>query len=181
MPQKDKSDKNKENASQEEKTEDFKKIISQIEKEKQEYFSGWQREKADFINYQNKEDERLNDLMVFQRIDFFKKILPIIDNLNRAEKAIDLEKKQDQNIKGLLMIKLQLEQFLKDQGLEQLDRLNKKFDPALDEVIEIKEDENKDPGTVVEEVEKGYSFKNQLIRPAKVKIIKENNISSLDS
>jgi molecular chaperone GrpE len=180
MPKKDKNITNEED-SLKEPAEDFKKIISQIEKEKQEYFSGWQREKADFINYKNKEGERLNDLLIFQKIDFFKKILPIIDNLNRAEKAIDSEKKQDQNIKGLLMIKIQLEQFLKDQGLEALERLNKKFDPAFDEVIEAVEIEDNLPGTIIEEFEKGYCFNNQLIRPAKVKIIKENNISSLDS
>lgn len=151
---------------------DLKDLLNQMEKEKQEYFNGWQREKADFINYKNQQTERTGDLIESLQQEFFQNLLPIVDNFNRAEKAIAEDKKQDQNIKGLLMIKNQLEGILKEQGLEELERVNKKFDPSLDEVVEIIEDQSHDPEIIIEELEKGYCFKGKLIRPAKVKITK---------
>ncbi|MFA5013038.1 MAG: nucleotide exchange factor GrpE [Candidatus Paceibacterota bacterium] len=152
--------------------EGLKKLLEQSEAEKKEYFAGWQREKADFINYKNKELERLEKFSDLEKENFFLKILPILDNLNRAEKAIPEESKQDQNIKGLLMIKNQLENVLKTEGLIELDCLGKKFDPNMAEAMELIEDSEQEPGTVIEELEKGYCFNNKIIRPAKVKIIK---------
>jgi len=55
--------------------------------------------------------------------------LPVLDNFNRAAKAINGEKQQDQNIKGLLMIKNQLEDVLKEKGIEPLQRLGKNLIP----------------------------------------------------
>lgn len=170
---KEKKDTQEEAVTDEDLISDLKDLLDETEKEKQEYFNGWQREKADFINYKNKEFERLGNTIENIKQDFILEILPIIDNLNRAENAIAPEKKQDQNIKGLLMIKNQLEQVLKDEGLEELERLNKKFDPSLDEVVEIVDvEKDKEPELVVEEVEKGYRFRDKIIRPAKVKITK---------
>lgn len=145
-------------------------LFAQLEKEKQQYFNGWQREKADFINYKNKEIDRFNDLSEALKQDFVLKLLPVLDNFSLAEKAINGDKQQDQNIKGLLMIKFQLESALKEQGLELLTRLGKKFDPSLDEVVEVVESEEVKPDTVVEEVQRGYCLNGKLLRPAKVKI-----------
>ncbi|MFA5087220.1 MAG: nucleotide exchange factor GrpE [Candidatus Paceibacterota bacterium] len=170
---KEDKDKEEEIISDEDLISDLKDLLDKTEKEKQDYFNGWQREKADFINYKNKEFERLGNIIENIKQDFILEILPIVDNLNRAENAIAPDKKQDQNIKGLLMIKNQLEQVLNDEGLEKLERLNKRFDPSLDEVVEVVDaQKDKEPELVVEEVEKGYRFRNKIIRPAKVKISK---------
>jgi molecular chaperone GrpE len=151
----------------------LKELLERSENEKKEYLSGWQREKADAINYKAKEAERMGEIVSFSKLDIFLRILPIIDNLNLAEKAIPQDKKADNNIKGLLMIKRQLEEVLEELGLQELDRLNKKFDPSVDEVIEVVEaGDEVAPETVIEEISKGYSFNGKLIRPAKVKISK---------
>jgi molecular chaperone GrpE len=150
---------------------DLKELLDRSEKEKKDYLNGWQRERADFINYKNKEAERIKELLFSEKEDYFLKILPIIDNFNLAEESIEKDKKQDQNIKGLLMIKNQLEAVLKDQGFEELDRLNKKFNPAWDEVVETVTDSKIETQTIIEVVQKGYCFKNKLLRPAKVKIV----------
>jgi molecular chaperone GrpE len=152
--------------------EGLKELLAMSEKEKKEYFNGWQREKADFINYKNKESERSGELVSFLRSEIFLDILPIMDNFNLAERAIPQDKKADNNVKGLLMIKNQLEEVLKEQGLEEIDCLGKKFDPNFAEAVEIVDDPDAESGKVVEEVEKGYSFKGMVLRPAKVKIAK---------
>lgn len=150
---------------------DLKELLDRSEKEKKDYLNGWQRERADFINYKNKEAERIKELLFSEKEDYFLKILPIIDNFNLAEESIAKDKQEDQNIKGLLMIKSQFEAVLKDQGLEELDRLNQKFDPAWDEVVETVNDPKIETQTIIEVIQKGYCFKNKLLRPAKVKIV----------
>lgn len=171
-PKKKKEDEINERVEQEGLTGDSSEMLAQLAKEKQQYFNGWQREKADFINYKNKEIERLENLSEALKQDFILKLLPVLDNFSRAEKAINGDKQQDQNIKGLLMIKSQLENALREQGLEPLVRVGKKFDPNLDEVAEVMEDGEGEPDTIVEEVQKGYCLNGKLLRPAKVKIFK---------
>jgi molecular chaperone GrpE len=149
--------------------EEISKLLEDCEKKKQEYFSGWQREKADFINYKNKEGERIGNLIDLLKEDLFLKIIPVLDNFNLAEQAIEKDKKQDKNIKGLLLIKKQLENILKNEGFEEINC--SKFDPCLHEAIE--ETEEDEDGII--EIKKGYKYKEKVIRPAKVKINKKRD------
>jgi len=146
--------------------EEIEKQLEECEKKKQEYFSGWQREKADFINYKNKESERMANLIEIIKEDIFSKILPIIDNFTLAEKAIN---KKDKNTEGLLLIKKQLEDILKNEGVEEIPC--DKFNPCMHEAIEeIDGNEEK-----IEEIQKGYKYNNRIMRPAKVRVHKNNN------
>lgn len=145
---------------------ELEKKLEECELKKQEYFSGWQREKADFINYKNREGERMKELIDFIKEDLFLKIISILDSFNLAEKSIV---KKDKNTEGLILIKKQLENILKQEGLEEINC--DKFDPCLHEAIE--EVEGKEDGTIAEELEKGYRYKNKTIKPAKVKIHKK--------
>lgn len=146
--------------------EEIEKQLEECEKKKQEYFSGWQREKADFINYKNKESERMANLIEIIKEDIFSKILPIIDNFTLAEKAI---KKKDKDVEGLLLIKKQLEDVLKNEGVEEIPC--DKFNPCIHEAIEeIDGNEEK-----LEEIQKGYKYNNRIMRPAKVRVYKNNN------
>jgi molecular chaperone GrpE len=144
-------------------TEEIEKKLEDCEIKKKEYFSGWQREKADFINYKNKEGERMARLVDMIKEDMFLKLLPILDNFNLAEKAI-IEK--DKNTEGLLLIKKQLEDFLKNEGLEEIGC--NEFDPCIHEAIE--EVESEESG--ITELEKGYTYNEKVIRPSKVRINK---------
>jgi len=147
-----------------------KKDWEECEKKKQEFFSGWQREKADFINYRKKEGERMTEIAEAVKEDLVLRILPILDSFYLAEKTIPANEKEDENLKGLLLIKKQLEELLKSQGIEEIP-CNKEFDPCLHEAVGEVMSESED-GTVAEEVEKGYQFKGIVIRPTKVKVYK---------
>jgi molecular chaperone GrpE len=145
-----------------------KKELEKIIKEKDEYFSGWQREKADFLNYKKQEFERLKETLNIAKESLFKELIPVLDNFNLAQKAIPEEEKEKNSIKGLLLIKKQLEDSLKSLGLEEIETIGKQFDPKMHEAVE--EVEGAEPGVIVEEVQKGYSFQDKIIRVAKVKI-----------
>ncbi len=145
-----------------------KSELEKIIKEKEEYFAGWQREKADFLNYKKQEFERLKGTLDIAKESLFEELIPVLDNFSLAEKSIPEEEKEKNGTKGLLLIKKQLEKSLKDLGLEEIDTIGKEFDPKIHESVE--EVEGNEPGIIVEEVQKGYTFQGKVIRIAKVKV-----------
>lgn len=99
---------------------------------------------------------------------FAKGILPAIDNLERAMAASD--DSESQLNKGVEMIYNQLIKSLKDEGVEEIDCLNKKFDPNFEQSIMVEKKEGVEPGVVIEVLQKGYMLKDRVLRAAMVKI-----------
>lgn len=99
---------------------------------------------------------------------FAKEILPAIDNLERAMAASDESESQLKN--GVEMIYNQLIKSLKDEGVEEIDCLNKKFDPNFEQSIMVEKKEGVEPGVVIEVLQKGYMLKDRVLRAAMVKI-----------
>lgn len=135
-----------------------------------EYLAGWQRERADFLNYKREEMERLKLFLGYATEAILLKLLPIVDNLELADKELTEEQKNNGFVKGVLQIASQLRDFLKGQGVEELEVLGKKFNPEFHEAVG--EIEGEETGIVGELVAKGYTLRGRVIRPAKVKIIK---------
>ncbi|MFA5080454.1 MAG: nucleotide exchange factor GrpE [Candidatus Paceibacterota bacterium] len=143
--------------------------INELEMKNKEVFAGWQRAEANFLNYKNQESERLSNFSLHIKENILEGLLPVLDNFNLAEKVISEDKQNDNNIKGLLLIKRQLDYFLKSIGLEEIATIDMPFDPLTSEAIEeVRTDGQK--GVVVEEIQKGYRLNGRVIRPAKVKI-----------
>lgn len=162
------------------KVKDFLKELKECQKEKEEYLAGWQRARADFLNYKKEEKERMEEFSKYAAQDLILKVLPILDNFNLVEKKLPKELNDNAYIKGLLQIKVQLQDFLKSQGVEEIKVLGQKFDPNFQEVVQeiepffAKASEGKkiESGIVIEEVQKGYKIHGKLLRAAKVKIVK---------
>jgi len=154
--------------------EDLKKQLEELKKQKEEYLAGWQRERADFLNYKKEEMERIKGFLAYFGEEFVSKILPIMDNFEVVEKKLPEDLKKDDNIKGILQIKNQILDFLKSQGVEEIKSVGEKFDPNLHEVVEEVESVSSadKSGIIIEEIQKGYKINGRLLRPAKVKITK---------
>ena len=182
-----KEDENKKNAEKDEEVEyidedkekfaDFEKKIKKLkeklktcQKEKEEYLSGWQKERADFINYKKDGEEKLKEKELFQKEKIVLEILLILDNIKRAEKELPKEIEENQWVKGVLKIKNQIENLLKQEGVEEM-KCEEKFNPELHEAVEIVEGEN---DKIIEILQNGYLFKGKVLRPAMVKVGKEN-------
>ncbi|HCM37001.1 MAG TPA: nucleotide exchange factor GrpE [Candidatus Wildermuthbacteria bacterium] len=152
--------------------------IEKIKKEHDEYLDGWKRAKADFLNYKKEENERLQAVAEYARRELLRKILRILDNLARAEREIAEEQKDDKFVKGFLQIVSQWREFLKSEGIEEIETVGTPFNPELHEAVEeVAGDpstgsEQRESGMVAEEVEKGYMVQGRLLRPAKVKVVK---------
>lgn len=152
--------------------EDLKEKLKECQKLKDEYLAGWQRSRADFLNYKKEAMERISEILEYGKEEFILKILPVLDSFDRAIKEVQsMKSKEKELVKGFLQIKEQLKNFLQNQGLKEIECEGKKFNPNFHEVIEEVES-SKESGTIIEEVEKGYKLHGKVIRPARVKITK---------
>ncbi len=172
---------NKEEKSEKEKNEieELRKKVEELEKKlkecetlKNEYLSGWQRARADLINYKKEELERIGDFIKRANENLIFEFLPVLDNFDNAEKAISLEKKETPEIKGFLQIKKQILEFFKKYGVEEIKSVGEKFDPLFHEVVEEVDTDKFETGIIVEEIQKGYKINGRVLRPAKVKVAK---------
>jgi molecular chaperone GrpE len=152
--------------------EELQKHLQDCEKKAAEYLAGWQRSRADLLNYKKEEMEKIGELMGYATQELILKILPILDNFEIVEKKLPEDLKKDENVKGLLLMKNQILDFLKSQGVEEIKAVGEKFDPNLHEVVEEMEEKGKDQGIILEEIQKGYKINGRLLRPTKVKITK---------
>ncbi|MDP3995991.1 MAG: nucleotide exchange factor GrpE [bacterium] len=146
--------------------------LEECKKQKEEYLAGWQRARADLLNYKKEEIERMSEILKSAGQESVLKILPILDSFEAAERAIPESLKEDGNFKGFLMIKIQIQDFLKNQGLEEIKSVGEIFDPNLHEVVGQVEIKGKESGVIAEEVQKGYKVNGRLLRPVKVKVVK---------
>ncbi|MBQ1568056.1 MAG: nucleotide exchange factor GrpE [Erysipelotrichaceae bacterium] len=100
---------------------------------------------------------------------FAKEILPVIDNLERAL-ASEVHESDESFKKGIQMTYDMLVNALKNEGVEEIDCLNKPFDPNLEQAIMQEKAEDVESGIVIEVLQKGYVLKDRILRPAMVKV-----------
>lgn len=154
--------------------------FEECKKQRDEYLTGWQRARADFLNYKKEEMERIAELFNYGVEEIILKLLPILDNFEIIENKLPEDLRKDENIKGLLQIKNQMLDFLKSHGVEEIKTAGEKFDPNFHEIIgEVspsealaKEGITPESGTIIEEAQKGYKINGRLLRPAKVRLAK---------
>ncbi len=150
--------------------------LSRVTKERDEYLAGWQRAKADFINYKKEELQRLREIARIGGEEVIRDLIPVVDSfelgLVSIEKAGPVEK-------GVYMIKSQLEDVLRSKGLERI-RVSPgdQFNPSFQEAVGVMDlsllpaDKKWVSGTVAEEVEAGYMYQGKLLRPTRVRLVK---------
>lgn len=138
-------------------------VIEQLKKERDDFKNKYLRALADYQNAQKRsfEDRQLG-LNTAKR-NLILKFIPFLDNLEKAEVFL-----QD---KGLQLVKDQYLEVLKKEGLTEIPVLNKPYDPFTAEAIDVVEG-NKD-NMVVEVLEKGYMYQDEVLRHAKVKVSKK--------
>ncbi|MEK7560984.1 MAG: nucleotide exchange factor GrpE [Patescibacteria group bacterium] len=141
--------------------------FQRAEGEKKDYLDGWQRAKADFINYKKDEARRLEDIAHFVSRGLMMDILPILDSFHLAAAH-----GATGNGSALLLIQSQLEDALKRRGLEEICvAAGAPFDPEIHESVgEVSVDFSE--GSVGDIVQKGYRIQGIVLRPVRVRLAK---------
>lgn len=153
------------------------KEFEKFKKEKDEYLKGWQKERADFINYKKDEKERLKEVVRFSNERIIKSLIAVLDGFDLAiESFLKQGKDKKENeyyLKGIYLIKSQLEDILEKEGIEKIKvKLGDLLNPAIHEVVAVMENEKSPPDTIIEILEKGYILNGKVIRPCRVIVAK---------
>ncbi len=146
--------------------------LKTIRKEKEEYLTGWQRAKADYVNLQKDSDAKYKELRTMVTGNMVEDLLPVLDSFNMAMGNKDAWEKVDANWRnGVEYIHQQFLRVLADNNVTALDQVDVMFDPMLHESIETipTEDESKDH-KIAQVVQTGYKISEKVIRPARVKV-----------
>ena len=140
----------------------IKKIKSKLkacEKERTEYLTGWQRAKADLINFKKEQEKKNSDLFKFANENLILEILPVLDSFEQAMKHFKDE--------GIRQLYNQLLSILKSNNLEEIKAVGEKFNPELHEAVEEVKGKK---GIIIKQDQKGYKLNGKVIRPSKVKV-----------
>lgn len=128
-----------------------------------------QRTRAEFENYRKRMERERADLLRQAGFEVVKEVLPVLDNLERAILASE-SSPEEQFRAGVEIIHRQFKEILTRMGLTEVESEGKPFDPHLHEAVSRVETSDHPEGTVVEVFQKGYSFKDRLVRPAMVAV-----------
>ena len=138
-----------------------------LQEKAEEYLNGWKRAQADLANYKKDETKRFEEIIKFSNESLIKDLLVVLDSL-----ALAAEKEDN---KGFYVIKSQLEEVFKKNGLEKIEiTIGQQFDSSFHEVLAVidSKDNKMESGAIVEEIGAGYKLNGKIICPAKVKVIK---------
>ena len=137
------------------------------------------RTMAEMENQRRRFEKEKKEAFEFGGFNFAAESLLLIDNIDRAIVSFkndeSLKNNQDlnKNIDGIEIVKKDLVAIFKKNGIEAIECINKKFDPNFHQAMLELEDSTKEPGTVVQEMQKGYMMKSRLLRPSLVGVTKK--------
>lgn len=145
-------------------------VLKEIVKEDEAILNRLVRLQADFENFKKRSQKEKTEMYQFASENFATKLLPVMDNLERAEAALsDASEEAKGYIDGLEMVFRQLKDVLKEEGLEEI-VCEGPFDPNLHHGVAVGQDDEKDDQEIIDVFQKGYKFKGKVIRPAMVKV-----------
>jgi molecular chaperone GrpE len=150
---------------------DIDALLSEAERQRDEYLDLAKRTKADFENFRKRMSAEVLAAAGRGKAEALLGVLPVLDDLERALQAAGLDPEGDSDdglAHGVLLVFRGLRETLVKNGVEAVDPSGEKFDPTLHEALSTKSVEGAEPGTVVETMQKGYRLGEQLIRPARV-------------
>ena len=178
MAKSDKKEEEKPSVKDENNTEDSSKEES-IEEKLKVTEEKLLRTMAEMENQRRRFEKERQEAFEFGGFNFAKESLSLLDNIDRAISSFrndeNLKNNKDLNkiIEGIDVIKKDLESIFKKNGIELIECINKKFDPNFHQAMLEVEDNTKEQGTVVQEIQKGYMMKDRLLRPSLVGVTRK--------
>ena len=134
---------------------------------------------AEMENQRRRFEKEKDDAFEYGGFSFARESLNLIDNFDRAKQSLENDEKIKESdvlkktLEHLDIVKKDLVSIFKKNNIEEIVAVNKKLDPNLHQAMMEVEDENKDSGTIVQEIQKGYLMKDRLLRPSLVAVSKK--------
>ncbi len=157
-----------EEAVEKEVSEDDELLSKRIKDLEEEVLRG----KAELLNYRKRKDEETARIVKYAEEDILKGFLPILDNFERAISMDDdnLEDEVSKFLSGFKLMYKQIKELLEKFEVKEIESLGKEFDPALHQAVVMGKDDKFPAGVVTEVLQKGYMYKDRVLRVAMVKV-----------
>tara|TARA_B100001029_G_C14931791_1_gene378057 strand:- start:118 stop:744 length:627 start_codon:yes stop_codon:yes gene_type:complete len=138
---------------------------------------------AEIENQRRRFEKEKDDAFDYGGFSLARETLNLIDNLERSKDALNNDEKLENSealkktLEHLNIIQQDMIKILKKNNIEEIKSINQKLDPNLHQTMMEIEDDSKEPGTVVQEIQKGFLLKDRLLRPSLVAVSKKSNSS----
>lgn len=144
--------------------------LSEVEAQAAEYLDGWQRSRAEFANARKRLERDRIEARNRASAEYVSKILPILDDFERALENAPEDIEANSWFEGLLLVNRKLTLLLEEMRVEKIEALGQPFDPNYHEALSLKDVEGVESGIVVEELQTGFRLGDRIIRPALVNV-----------
>lgn len=148
-------------------------LLQELEesKEKQaEYLDGWQRARAELANARKRFQREQQQAYTNARADVLVRLLPIMDDLERAFASVPQDLSDAGWIEGIKLVLRKFEGLLKQEGVAPIEAAGQEFDPYYHQAVTHEPSENVPSGHVIEEIQKGYQIDDRVLRPSVVRV-----------
>ncbi len=160
-------------AKPEEKPADIKALQQELEKQTElskHHLDQWKRTAAGLENYRRRAEKEREELLRFGDAVLITKLLPVLDDFERAFQTVPATLSDFTWIEGVALIERKLRLLLEQQGLREVDALGKPFDPKFHQAVLQEESTAYPDGYIVAVLQKGYTLHDRVLRPAMVKV-----------
>lgn len=159
-------------------TQEISRLKEELERKTNEAKENWDRflrARADAENLRKRVERDLPAMVRREKRDMFLKVLDVMDNFERAMAGAESLSKEEANsisgfLQGIEMIYRQMQGILASEGVEPIKALGEPFDPAYHEAVSSEEAEGISSEVVVEELQKGYRYQDEVLRAARVRV-----------
>jgi molecular chaperone GrpE len=147
---------------------DLSEQLAAAREEAARNLEGWQRTQAEFANARKRLEKQRADAYVDANIDLVRKLLPVVDDMDRALQSAPADVQGDGWFSGLTMVGRKFGTVLESLQVEPIDAVGQPFDPNLHEAIGQEPTDEYESGIVSREMQKGYRLGDRVIRPSLV-------------
>jgi molecular chaperone GrpE len=138
-----------------------------------EYLDGWQRARAEFANYKKRIEKEQEDMIKSANGAFIVKLLPVMDDFERAFQTLPLDLMGMTWLEGIALIQRKLQVLLAQEGVTVIESEGQMFDPTLHQAVTHEESEEHEEGQIMGEVQKGYKMGDKVLRPSLVRVARK--------
>ncbi len=154
----------KKQAKLDKKTEAYKEQIEQLEDKVK-------RQLAEFENFRNRSEKEKQAMFEAGAKSVIEKILPVVDNFERGLATVPEEKQEDPFVDGMSRVYKQLLTELENIGVKPIEAVGQEFDPNLHNAVMQTESEEYESGVVAQELQKGYTYRDSVVRHSMVSVV----------
>ena len=129
------------------------------------------RNLAEFENFRNRSEKEKSAMFEIGAKSVVEKILPVIDNLERGFDGLSEEEKENPFVKGIEAVYKQMMTSMEEIGVTPIEALGQEFDPNFHNAVMHDEDDSEESNKVIEEFQKGYMYKDSVVRHSMVKVL----------